>query len=146
MDAVAQFEANDERRDRGHAIAQFLAQKRFAVVGASSDRTKYGNKVLRCYLQHARDAVPVNPKDAVVEGLTAFRSLSDMPGRPDAVSVVTPPKVTESVVEEAGRLGIRHLWMQPGAESEAAVARATALGMNVIAGGPCLLVALGYRE
>lgn len=127
-------------------IAEFLAQKRFAVVGASADRSKYGNKVLRSYLQHDRDAVPVNPKDPVVEGRTAYKSLSDIPGRPDAVSVITPPKVTEAVVEEAGRLGIRHIWMQPGAESDAAVSRARQLGMSVIAGGPCLLVALGFRE
>ena len=50
------------------------------------------------------------------------------------------------MIEEAGKLGIRHVWMQPGADSPAAVARAKELGMNVIAGGPCLLVALGFRE
>jgi predicted CoA-binding protein len=127
-------------------IKAFLAQTHFAVVGASTDRTKYGNKVLRCYLQHGREAVPVNPKDPEVEGKKAYKSLSDIPGRPDAVSVITPPKVTEAVVEEAGRLGIRHMWMQPGAESDAAIARAKALGINVIAGGPCLLVVLGFRE
>ena len=124
----------------------FLAQKRFAVVGASTDRTKYGNKVLRCYLQHGREVVPVNPKDATVEGLAAVKSLGDIHPRPDAISIITPPKVTEAVVEEAGRLGIHHVWMQPGAESDAAIARAKALGMNVIAGGPCLLVVLGFRD
>ena len=128
------------------ATREVLAQKRFAVVGASSDRSKYGNKVLRCYLQHGLDAVPVNPKDSEVEGLRAYKSLTEIEGRPDAISIITPPKVTASVVEEAGRLGIRHVWMQPGAESDAAVARARELGMNVISGGPCLLVALGFRE
>jgi len=129
-----------------NAIQQFLAQKRFAVVGASTDRAKYGNKVLRCYQQNGRDATPVNPKDAIVEGRQAYASLSAIPKTPDAVSIITPPKVTESVVEEAGKLGIRHVWMQPGAESDAAVAKARALGMNVVAGGPCLLVELGFRE
>ena len=124
----------------------FLSQARFAVVGASTDRTKYGNKVLRSYMQHGRDVVPVNPKDATVEGLAAVKSLSEIQPPPDAVSVITPPKVTEAVVEEAGRLGIRHLWMQPGAESDAAVTRARALGMNVISGGPCVLVVLGFSE
>jgi predicted CoA-binding protein len=128
------------------SVKQFLAQKRFAVVGASADRAKYGNKVLRCYLQHGRDAVPVNPKDATVEGLAAFKSLAEIQPKPDAVSIITPPKVTEAVVEEAARLGIRHVWMQPGAESDAAIARAKALGLHVIAGGPCLLVALGFRD
>jgi predicted CoA-binding protein len=124
----------------------FLAEKRFAVVGASPDRAKYGNKVLRCYLQHGRDAVPVHPKEPEVEGRTAYPSLTAIPGGVGAVSVITPPAVTEKVVEEAGRLGVRHVWMQPGAESDAAVRRARELGMNVIAGGPCVLVVLGFRE
>lgn len=127
-------------------VQQFLAQRRFAVVGASTDRAKYGNKVLRCYQQHGKDAVPVNPKDAIVEGRRAYASLAAIPQKPDAVSIITPPKVTEAVVEEAGKLGVKHVWMQPGAESDAAVAKARALGMNVIAGGPCLLVVLGFRE
>ena len=130
----------------GDPASDFLAETRFAVVGASPDRSKYGNKVLRCYVQHGRDVVPVHPKEAVVEGLTAFASLSAIPGGVGAVSIITPPAVTEKVVEEAGRLGIRHVWMQPGAESDAAVARARALGMNVIAGGPCVLVVLGFRD
>ena len=128
------------------AIQQFLAQKRFAVVGASADRAKYGNKVFRCYQQHGLHAVPVNPKDAIVEGSRAFSMLSKVPSKIDAVSIITPPKVTESVIDEAGKLGIKHVWMQPGAESPAAIEKAKALGMNVIAGGPCLLVALGFRE
>jgi predicted CoA-binding protein len=126
--------------------AAFLAERRFAVVGASPDRTKYGNKVLRCYLQHGRDAVPVHPKEPEVEGRTAYASLGAIPGGVGAVSIITPPAVTERVVEEAGRLGIRHVWMQPGAESEAAVRRARELGLNVISGGPCVLVVLGFRD
>jgi predicted CoA-binding protein len=128
------------------ATEKFLAQKTFAVVGASSDRAKFGNKVLRCYLQHGRAAIPVNPRESEVEGLKAYKSLSDIPETPDAVSVITPPAVTEKVVEEAATLGIKHLWMQPGAESAAAVKRAREAGIDVISGGPCLLVALGFQE
>ncbi|MCE9637269.1 MAG: CoA-binding protein [Planctomycetes bacterium] len=124
----------------------FLAEKRFAVVGASADRSKYGNKVLRCYAQHGRDVVPVHPKESTVEGRPAFASLTSIPGGVGAVSVITPPAVTEKVVEEAAKLGIKHVWMQPGAESDAAVRRARELGMNVIAGGPCLLVVLGFSD
>ena len=62
------------------------------------------------------------------------------------LSIITPPAVTEKLVEEAAAAGVKHVWMQPGAESRRAVDRARELGMNVISGGPCLLVALGYRE
>ena len=127
-------------------IKQFLAGKRFAVVGASTDRAKYGNKVLRVYLQNNLDAVPVNPNAEEVEGLPAYRDLGFVPDEIDGVSIITPPAVTEKVVEQAVARGIKNVWMQPGAESPAAIETAQRAGVNVIAGGPCILVALGYRE
>jgi predicted CoA-binding protein len=128
------------------AISDFLAGSTYAVVGASNDRWKYGNKVLRCYLQHGRKAIPVNPKASVVEGIVAVPNLSSLPEPVHGVSIITPPEVTEQIVEEAAKAGITRLWMQPGAESGRAIERARELGLSVIAGGPCLLVALGYRE
>jgi len=128
------------------SISLFLNGSSFAVVGASLDRAKYGNKVLRAYLQAGRDLVPIHPREPVIEGLLAYPNLSSAPGTFDGISVVTPPVAAESIVEEAARLGIQHVWFQPGAESPAAVARGRALGMNVIAGGPCILVTLRYHE
>jgi predicted CoA-binding protein len=127
-------------------IQTFLAGKRFAVVGASQDRTKYGNKVLRVYQQNQREAVPVNPKADEVEGVKSYPDLGSIPGTIDGVSIITPPAVTERVVNEAIQRGIKNIWMQPGAESEAAVKAAEQSGANVIAGGPCILVALRYHE
>jgi len=128
------------------SIDAFLAGKSFAVVGASRDRSKYGNKVLRVYLQNGRTVYPVNPNIDEVEGLPCYPDLASLPEPVHGVSIITPPKVTESVVEQAGQLGIGHLWMQPGAESETAIRRAEQLGINLIAGGPCALVVMGYRE
>ncbi len=125
-------------------IEAFLSGAPIAVVGASSDRSKFGNKVLRSYLQSGREALPVNPRGGMIEGLEAATSLAQIEGGVHAVSIITPPQVTEAVVEEAALLGVRHIWMQPGAESAAAVARAHELSMNVIHGGPCVLVELGF--
>jgi uncharacterized protein len=127
-------------------IKQFLAGKRFAVVGASTDREKYGNKVLRVYQQNKLEVVPINPKADEVEGLKAHPDLASVPGSIDGVSIITPPKVTEYVVAEAVQRGIKNIWMQPGAESVVAVEAAESSGANVIAGGPCILVSLRYRE
>ncbi len=126
-------------------IQTFLAGKRFAVVGASQDRAKYGNKVLRVYQQNGYDVVPVNPKVDHVEHLQAYADLASIPGDIDGVSIITPPAVTEQVVEDAIERGIKNIWMQPGAESNAAVAAAAKSGANIIAGGPCILVSLGYH-
>jgi uncharacterized protein len=127
-------------------IQSFLAGNRFAVVGASRDRDKYGNKVLRAYLQNGLDAVPVNPSGGEIEELVSYPDLAAIPEPVDGVSIITPPKVTEKVVEQAVALGIQHIWMQPGAESTRAIEIAERSGANVIAGGPCLLVALRYHE
>jgi predicted CoA-binding protein len=140
MDATPRPRTTDERIDA------FLRSGPFAVVGASADRSKYGNKVLRCYLQHGHTAYPVNPRAPEVEGQRAYPSLAALPGPVPAISVITPPEVTEKVVREAHATGVRHVWMQPGAESDAAIRAAEELGMNVIGGGPCLLVVMGYRE
>jgi predicted CoA-binding protein len=127
-------------------IQSFLAGKRFAVVGASQDREKYGNKVLRVYMQNNRDVVPVNPSATEIEGLAAYRDLASVPDEVDGVSIITPPAVTERVVRDAIKRGIKQIWMQPGAESAAAIRAAEEAGANVIAGGPCILVSLRYRD
>jgi predicted CoA-binding protein len=133
-------------RSEAERIQAFLVSGPFAVVGASTDRSKYGNKVLRCFQQHGRKVYPINPKAPEVEGLRGYSSLAALPEPVPAISVITPPAATEHVVREAHAAGVKHVWMQPGAESDEAIRTAEAMGMNVIAGGPCLLVVMGYRE
>ncbi|HJV90243.1 MAG TPA: CoA-binding protein [Holophagaceae bacterium] len=127
-------------------IEAFLASGPWAVAGASSDRDKYGNKVLRCYQQHGMEVFPLNPRATEIEGLKAYPSLAALPKPVTGLSVITPPKITEQVVKEAIAAGVKHIWMQPGAESQAAVREAEAAGIEVIANGACILVVVGYRE
>jgi predicted CoA-binding protein len=117
-----------------------------AVVGASTDRAKNGNKVLRCYLQHGRAVHVVHPSEREIEGVACVASIAELPSGIHGLSIITPPPVTERVVAAALAHGIRRFWMQPGAESPQAVELARAGGARVISGGPCLLVSLGYRE
>lgn len=127
-------------------IDAFFSGQPHAVVGASRDRFKYGNKVFRAFLQNDRAVYPVNPNTEKVEECETFPSLSALPESVHGISVITHPDVTEKIVEEAAELGIQHIWMQPGAESQGAIERAEKFGMNVIAGGPCVLVSMQYRE
>ena len=124
------------------AIEAFLSQSSFAVAGASTDRSKYGNRVLRHYRAAGRQAYALNPKATEIEGEPAYPDLAALPEMPAALSIVTPPAVTERVVDEALQLGIRHIWMQPGAESQVAIDRAIEAGVEVIHGGACVLVEL----
>lgn len=131
---------------RDPAIDAFLAAGPFAVVGASKDRDKYGNKVLRAYLQAGLRVFCVHPREPEIEGQKCYPSLASLPEKPTGVSIITPPKITDQVVRDAIAVGAKAVWMQPGAESEVAIREAGAAGLRVIAHGPCLLVALHYHE
>jgi len=124
-------------------IADFLAQGPYAVVGASNDRSKYGNRVLRAYQAKDWKVYPVNPREPTIEGLQAYPSLASLPETPRGVSIITPPAVTERIVAEAAEAGARFVWMQPGPE---AIRIARERGLEVIADGSCFLVETRFRS
>ena len=127
-------------------IEQFLRSEAFGVVGASNRRHKYGNKVLRCYQQHGRRAIPVHPFEKEIEGEAVVASVAELPDSVQSISLITPPQITEKIVVQEAAAGIKNIWMQPGAESSAAVEYCRQQGLNVIADGSCVLVVLGYSE
>lgn len=125
---------------------KFFASEAFGVVGASANRDKYGNKVLRVYLQHNMRVIPVNPREKEIEGIPCVAGIPELPPEVKSISVITPPAVTEQVVEMAIAKGIENIWMQPGAESPVAVDKCRKNNINVIADGSCILVKIGYRD
>ncbi|CAM9447558.1 unnamed protein product [Choristocarpus tenellus] len=129
-------------------VQMFLASPRFAVVGASTNRTKFGNKVLRCYSNNGKEVTPVNPREDTIEGLKCVASLSSLTNlHGTAVSVVTPPAITLGVIEEVSRLGLTTpVWLQPGSENPEVIERANELGVALIHGGPCVLVQFGCSD
>ncbi|MBM3967744.1 MAG: CoA-binding protein [Planctomycetes bacterium] len=124
------------------AIKSFFQGKCFAVAGASTDGSKYGNLVFRALVESGRRVYPINPKGGLIEGHKSFPKLSDLPEVPDSLSIVTPPEVTRSVVAEAIALGVPNIWMQPGADDPIASEAARAAGAQVIDDGSCILVLL----
>ena len=102
------------------------------MVGASKDRNKYGNKAVRAYLRQGYEVYPVHPREPEVEGLKAYRSVSDIPAALDRVTVYLPPEAGLRVVEEIAMKGTRELFINPGAESEELLEKARSLGLNPI--------------
>ena len=127
-------------------IKTFLTSPAFGVIGASANREKYGNKVLRCYLQNDKKAIPVNPAETKIEGITCAATIRDLPTDVLSISMITPPAVTAKLVPLAIEKGIKNIWMQPGAEQPDAVELCRKNGINVIADGSCVLVVLGYHD
>jgi predicted CoA-binding protein len=112
-----------------------------AVIGASADRRKFGNKAVRAFHAHGETVVPVNPHESVVEGLTAYPSVLAVPGRIDMATMYVPPEVGERLLDELARKGVAEVWLNPGSESDALIARARALGLNIIEA--CSIVGIG---
>jgi predicted CoA-binding protein len=103
-------------------IKEFMAQKRFAVVGATDNPRKHGNQIIKNLRSRGYEVYPVNPKLKELEGLTCYSSLADIPVKVDVVDFVVPPAVTEGILKECKELGLSRIWFQPGSQSERAVA------------------------
>ncbi|TWU08333.1 CoA-binding protein [Stieleria varia] len=129
-----------------NAISRFLASEIYAVAGASNRQHKYGNKVFRALLASGRKTYPLNPAQDEIEGHKAYPSISELPVVPAALSIITPPEVTRRVVADAIEAGVKHIWMQPGAEDEQASESARQAGINVIDDGSCILVLLARQS
>ncbi len=115
--------------------------KTVAVVGASSDRRKFGNRAVRAFRRQGYTVVPINPHEPVVEGLRAYRSVLDYPGPIDEATVYLPPAVGRRVLDELAEKGIAAVWLNPGADGPAVVARARELGLNPVVA--CSILAIG---
>jgi predicted CoA-binding protein len=112
-----------------------------AVIGASNNRRKFGNRAVRAYLDQGYTVVPINPHEHEVEGLKAYASVLDVPGTIDMASLYVPPDVGEQIIDEIARKQIAEVWLNPGAESDELIARARALSLKPIVA--CSIVALG---
>jgi uncharacterized protein len=112
-----------------------------AVIGASNDRSKFGNRAVRAFRQQGYTVVPITPHETEVEGLKAYPSVLDVPGSIDMASFYVPPDIGEQVIGDVARKGIAEVWLNPGADSDELIARARALQIQPIVA--CSIVAIG---
>ena len=115
--------------------------KTVAVIGASSDRNKFGNKAVRAFQAEGYTVVPINPNEAEVEGLKTYASVLDVPDPIDMATVYVQPEVGTQLLEEFERKQIPEIWINPGAESDELVAEARRRRLNIIQA--CSIVGIG---
>jgi predicted CoA-binding protein len=115
--------------------------KTVAVIGASSSRFKYGNKALRAFAQQGYTVLAINPNEREVEGHKTYPSVLDVPGPIDMATFYVPPHIGVRVIEDVAKKGIGEIWLNPGADGDAVVARARELGLNPIQA--CSIMAIG---
>ena len=114
-----------------------------AVIGASNDRSKFGNRAVRAFVRQGYTVIPINPHENVVEGLKAYKSVLDVPGPIDMASFYVPPEVGEQVMDEVARKGVAEVWLNPGAESDRLIRHAQALHIEPVIA--CSIVAIGQN-
>lgn len=115
--------------------------KTVAVIGASSDRHKFGNKAFRAFTAEGYKVIPINPNEQEVEGMRTYPSVVDVPERIDMATVYVPPDIGITLLDGFERKGIAEIWINPGAESDELIAEARRRKLNVIEA--CSIVGIG---
>ena len=115
--------------------------KTVAVVGASSNRAKFGNKALRAFQAEGYTVIPINPNEREVEGIPTYASVLEVPGPIDMATVYVQPDVAMRLLDEFDRKGIREVWINPGAETDQMLAEKKKRKANLIFA--CSIVGVG---
>jgi uncharacterized protein len=118
-------------------------KKVVAVIGASNNRRKFGNRAVRAFVNEGHTVIPINPHEREIEGLKSYASVLDVPGPIHMASLYVPPEIGEQVIDQIARKQIAEVWLNPGAESEALIARARALSIRPIVA--CSIIAIGQN-
>jgi len=117
--------------------------KTIAIIGASADRRKYGNKAVRAHVQGDWTVYPVNPKEPEIEGVACYASIREVPEPIDRVAMYVPPKVGRTMLDDIAAKHPAEFYLNPGSEDDALIEEAMALGLKPIQA--CSIVHLGLR-
>jgi predicted CoA-binding protein len=115
--------------------------KTVAIIGASSNRSKFGNRALRAFERQGFAVLAINPNEREVEGHKTYASVLDVPGTIDMATVYVQPDAGVKVMEQLAQKGVPEVWLNPGADAPAVVSRARELGLNTIQA--CSIIAIG---
>lgn len=118
-----------------------LEKKIWAVIGANNDPDKFGNKIYKKLKSEGYTVYPANPMYDNVEGDKCYPDLASLPEKPEVLDMVVSPKRGKSFIEEAAKLGIKNIWLQPGTYDQELLALIKEKGLTAVQA--CILVALG---
>ncbi len=104
--------------------------KKIAIIGASNDRTKYGNKAVRAYKKAGWEVIPINPKEKEIEGIKAYKNIKEYPGTIEKASLYVRPEIGITIIKDLKEKGVKEIILNPGAESPELIKKITEEGMT----------------
>mgnify|MGYP001242528308 CR=1 FL=1 len=115
-----------------------------AVIGASLNREKFGNKALRAYIKNGDTVYPVNPNCACteIEGVPVYKSVMDIPDELDRITIYLPPERTLTILEDMAKKGAKEIFLNPGSENSAVIKKSEELGLNLYLA--CSIIDIGF--
>lgn len=122
---------------------EMLQLKKWAVIGATPTKEKFGFKIYRTLQEHQYQVFGVNPRYKELEGEIVYPDLKSLPESPDCISVVVPPKITMELLEEVHHESISYVWLQPGTYDAEVLKKAQELELKLVY-NDCVLVTLGH--
>ena len=126
-------------------IDSMLQEKKWAVIGASDKKKRYGYKIYKKLLKHDYEVYAINPGCNEIEGSKCYKVLADLPVVVNCINMVVNPKIAIKVLDSIAEFNIKNVWFQPGSFNEEVIEKATSLGLNVI-NDSCILVELSKKE
>jgi predicted CoA-binding protein len=124
-------------------VEDFVSQKKLAIVGVSRSGKKFGNSIFRELKEHGYTVYPIHPEALELEGAPAYKDFKSLPEKVDGVVIVVPPTQTEKVIHDAAEVGIKRIWMQQGAESDAAIKFCQENGITEVHGECIMMYGIG---
>ena len=116
---------------------------KIAIIGASNNKEKYGNKAVRAYKKQGHSVYPVNPREKTIEGLSTYKSILDIPDEIERASIYLPHESGITIIEEIAEKGVKEVFLNPGSESKELIEKAEKLGLNVIIA--CSILNIGEK-
>jgi predicted CoA-binding protein len=114
-----------------------------AIIGASNDPNKFGNKAVRAFLQQGFSVFPLNTKESIIDGLKCYKSIQEINETIDEVSLYVPPQLVAPLLEAIAKKNIKKVWFNPGTESDLALEKAEDLNLDFSVG--CSILGIGVN-
>ncbi len=112
-------------------MSDMLGLKRWALLGATDDKSKYGYKIFRALEDKGYTVYGINPKYDTIDGIKVYKDINEVPAVVDGINIIVNPKIALASLPVIKEKGIKNLWFQPGSFNDEVIAKAKEMDFNI---------------